>query len=125
MIETKKTRAVEINADNMTSFGWALFQNSVGIFSGVLRNQIDNFIFQRSNDETSGNFVISSLGPQLLLSLINKETRSETKKEIRDVIGTDGHKQLGQLIKLMTTEVSDRELQVATAMFVNADYANR
>lgn len=82
-------------------------------------------ILQRSNDESSGNFVISSLGPQLLLSLINKETRSETQKEIKDVIGNDGNKRLGKLIKLMTSEDSDRELQVATAMFVNADYASR
>lgn len=65
------------------------------------------------------------MGPQLLLSLIAKEAKSETLKEIKDVIGLDGNKKLGKLIKEMTSEDSDRELQIATAMFVNSDYADR
>lgn len=69
--------------------------------------------------------MISSLGPQLLLSLISKETTADTLKEIKDVIGNDGHRRLGKLIKSMVAEDSDRELEVATAMFVNADYADR
>jgi len=68
--------------------------------------------------------VVSPLGPQLLLSLIAKESQGNTLKEIIDVIGGDGNRKLGKLVKLLTSEVTDRELSIATAMFVNADYAD-
>jgi len=107
MIErTKKTRGVEINADVMTRFGWNLFQNST------------------ANEDSPENFVVSPLGPQLLLSLIAKESQGNTLKEIIDVIGGDGNRKLGKMVKLLTSEVTDRELSIATAMFVNADYAD-
>lgn len=74
---------------------------------------------QKANKESIKNFVISSLSPQLLLSLVSSETKGATKTEITGAIKSEGYSKLGQLIKKLKSEESARQLEIVTAFFVD------
>lgn len=104
IVENNRPIKVEFNSDKVTDFGWKLFNST--------------------NDESKVNTVISPLSPQLLLSLVAKESEGKTKTEITDAAGTEGMK-LEELVKVLLAEETARELDVASALFINVDLKNQ
>lgn len=68
--------------------------------------------------------MLSSLSPQLLLSLVAKESKDQTRSEITRAIKSEGFGKLGKLVKALTKEESARQLKIATAFFVDQKLAD-
>ncbi|CAG9804156.1 unnamed protein product [Chironomus riparius] len=97
-IQSEKDKKFE-NYNPITEFSWKLFKNV--------------------NNPQQPNFVISPLSPQHLLSYLASGAEGVTKKEIVDAIQYNSPSQLNSLISTMLKEPGNKELQLASALFVS------
>lgn len=65
--------------------------------------------------------MLSPLAPQLLLSQLVTGAGGVTKNEITSAIGYNDPNQLGNLVSSMLQSSKGRELNIASAFFVNKD----
>lgn len=81
------------------NFGWELFKNS----------------------NSRGNFVISPLSPQILLSYLAWVADGRTRNELKGVTGYGSPRPLERTIQSMLSSGTKKELQIATAFFTSKD----
>lgn len=72
------------------------------------------------NHKSLENYVVSSLPPQLLLSLVSESSKKETLSEIARVIKISDSNKLAKLTKALQLEESARTLKMASIFLVNS-----